>query len=129
MDILVVEDNRVNRVVAEKMLARAGHTITIAEHGLAAVEICKQQQFDIILMDVQMPVLDGISASIQIRKGERAHGRYTPIIALTAHAMHGDRERFLENGLDGYVSKPIDRGILFAVIDEICNKLAQPAVN
>jgi CheY-like chemotaxis protein/anti-sigma regulatory factor (Ser/Thr protein kinase) len=114
--ILIAEDNKVNQVVVSRMLERAGHTVAIAADGLQAVEMCSSGAFDLVLMDVHMPVLDGFEATARIRESERAKGIRTPLIALTANAMNGDRERCLEAGMDGYLSKPVGRDELLETI-------------
>lgn len=106
--ILVVEDNLINREVTEGFLERLGAEITLAENGHQAMRHLLSKDFDLILMDVQMPDLDGIEVTRMIRAGEAGEtARATPVIAITAHAMHGDRDRFLRAGMDGYLSKPI----------------------
>ena len=116
--ILLVEDNLVNQKVAGKMLERSGHRVTIANNGQEAVDVFAQQPFDLVLMDIQMPVMDGFEATQAIRDLEKASGRHTPIIALTAHAISGYREKCLELGLDDYLSKPIKIADLNAKIAE-----------
>jgi signal transduction histidine kinase/CheY-like chemotaxis protein len=110
--ILVAEDNKVNQTVVSRMLERAGHTVVIAANGQEAVELCASAEFDLILMDVHMPVLDGFDATARIR----SKGIRTPLIALTANAMDGDRERCLLAGMDGYISKPVSRDVLLDTI-------------
>jgi PAS domain S-box-containing protein len=105
--ILLAEDNVVNRKVATRILTRLGHHITCAENGYEAVKLVMSTQFDLALMDVQMPKMDGIEATEAIRNEETATGKHLPIIAMTAHVMKGDRERCLEAGMDDYLSKPI----------------------
>ena len=113
--ILLAEDHAVNRKLALTLLQRAGHQVEAVENGLMAVEAARRNRYDLILMDVQMPEMDGFEATQLIRAHEGT-GRHTPIIAMTAHAMHGDRERCLEAGMDDYVSKPIQPQALFAVL-------------
>lgn len=115
--ILLAEDNLVNQKVASRMLEKNGHTVVIAENGKDALELHEKESFDLILMDIQMPVMSGDQAARLIREREQ-QGSVTPvpIIALTAHAMSGDREKYLSLGMDGYVSKPIDRKALFEAI-------------
>ena len=110
--ILLAEDNRVNQRVATALLELDGHAVTVVADGAAAVEASKMMAFDIILMDVQMPTMSGFDATRAIRAA-RAHDRaHVPIIAMTAHAMQGDRERCLAIGMDGYLAKPLARETL-----------------
>jgi len=108
LNILVAEDNAVNQKIATRMLEKLGHTVTVAENGKEALDILTRLDFDAIFMDVQMPGMDGLTATGKIREGERQTRLHMPIIAMTAHAMKGDRERCLEAGMDGYISKPIN---------------------
>ncbi|MFN0021255.1 MAG: ATP-binding protein [Pirellulaceae bacterium] len=117
LEILLAEDNAVNQKVATLLLAKLGHKLTVVEDGQRAVEAARQRRFDVILMDVQMPVMDGLTACAEIRRQEAGTARRTPIIAMTAHAMKGDRQRCLEAGMDGYVSKPIHPQELYDAID------------
>ena len=105
--VLVAEDNPVNQHYLMHLLKKEGHTVTLAHNGKEAVAACKRDTFDVVLMDVQMPEMDGFEATAAIRASEPADGRRIPIIALTANAMKGDRERCLDAGMDGYLSKPI----------------------
>jgi len=105
--LLLVEDNVVNRKLAMRLLEKEGHTVAIAQHGLEAVDCVARHDFDAILMDVQMPVMDGFTATRRIRELEESRQRRTPIVGLTAHAMAGDRQRCLDAGMDHYVTKPI----------------------
>jgi CheY-like chemotaxis protein len=105
--ILLAEDNLVNQKVAKRILQKERHTVAVAANGKIALELLTQQTFDLILMDVQMPEMDGIEATRVVRENEKASGEHIPIIALTAHAMSGDRERCVAAGMDGYASKPI----------------------
>ncbi|MGH9618774.1 MAG: response regulator [Bryobacteraceae bacterium] len=115
--ILLAEDNAVNQRLAQKLLEKRGHTVTLANDGREALELLERMTFDMVLMDVQMPHLDGFAATAAIRAGERKTGGHVPIIAMTAHAMKGDQERCLGAGMDGYVSKPIQPAALFAAIE------------
>jgi CheY-like chemotaxis protein len=116
--ILLVEDNLVNQMVAKRLLEKQGHTITTAPDGKEALYILKNRTFDLVLMDVQMPRMDGFKATETIRKRERAAkgSKHIPIIAMTAHAMKGDREKCIEAGMDGYISKPVDPKLLMETI-------------
>ena len=109
LNLLLVEDGIANQQLAIGLLERWGHTVTLAEDGAVAVEQYQNHEFDAILMDLQMPVMDGIEATRRIRAIERASNKHVPIIAMTAHALVGDRERCIDAGMDGYVSKPIRR--------------------
>jgi CheY-like chemotaxis protein len=119
LTVLLVEDNRINQIVAKRMLERWGHAVVLAETGRQAVTAHAQQKFDVILMDVQMPEMNGFEATAAIRAAEAKSSAATPIIAMTAHAMKGDRERCLAGGMDDYVSKPIDPTILFDAIERV----------
>ena len=115
--ILLAEDNAVNQMLAARFIEKRGHTATVVGNGREALEALEQSSFDIVLMDVQMPEMDGFEATAEIRKKERITGKHIPILAMTAHAMSGDRERCLAAGMDGYVSKPIRADELFREID------------
>jgi two-component system, sensor histidine kinase and response regulator len=118
--ILVCEDHPVNQKLAVRLLEKAGHRMVLAGTGKQAVAAWMQSGnsgFDAILMDIQMPEMDGMEATIAIRKAEQGTGKHVPIIAMTANAMRGDKERYLEVGMDGYISKPIQSSSLFAEID------------
>ena len=105
--VLLAEDNQVNQLVAARILEKLGHTVTVVSNGREALSKAQSGKFDLIAMDVQMPEMDGLEATAQIREWERARGTHIPIVAMTAHAMKGDRERCLRAGMDGYTSKPI----------------------
>jgi len=117
--ILIAEDNPVNQAVAVGMLQKQGHTITLAENGREAVRFYQLDRPDLILMDVQMPELDGIGATREIRAAEEGSDRHTPIIAMTAYAMSGDSERCLLAGMDTYFSKPLTQELLLETIESI----------
>jgi signal transduction histidine kinase/CheY-like chemotaxis protein len=126
--VLVAEDNAVNRKVAEHLLKRRGHVAVMATNGREAVEALAGGRFDLVLMDLQMPTMDGFAATAAIRAGERGTGARLPIIALTAHAMEGDRQRCLDADMDGYISKPITGAKLFDIIDRVMAGVARSAV-
>jgi len=115
--ILLAEDNDVNQRVASGLLTRRGHHVTVAGNGREAMARLEHETFDLVLMDLQMPVMSGIDATIAIRLRERGTGRHVRIVAMTARAMDSDRERCLAAGMDGYLSKPIDPAMLFAVVE------------
>ena len=117
MRVLLAEDNAVNQHLAVRLLEKHGHTVVIANNGREALAALARETFDLVLMDVQMPEMDGLEATAEIRRLENAVGRRIPIIAMTAHAMKGDEERCLAAGMDGYISKPIKPAELFALID------------
>jgi len=118
LHILLAEDNVVNQKVATKILEKWGHSIVVASSGKEALEACEKERFDLIFMDVQMPDLDGFEATQIIRAREKDCGRHIPIVAMTAHAMKGDKGKCLAAGMDDYVSKPINRDELFSVIEK-----------
>ena len=124
LDILLAEDNTVNQMVARKLLERHGHAVTVAGNGREVLDLVEARRFDLILMDVQMPELDGYEATRALRAREAASGGRIPIIAMTAHAMKGDEERCLSAGMDGYVSKPIKPSTLLEAIDTACRPAA-----
>jgi len=119
LHILLVEDEPINQMVTKKQLERWNHQVTITDNGKNAAELCKKTRFDCILMDIQMPVLDGVASTIEIRKNEKISGWRTPIIAYTAAAMLGDRERFMAAGMDDYLSKPVDVKLLQELLNRI----------
>ncbi|MEO8294857.1 MAG: response regulator, partial [Gemmatimonadota bacterium] len=119
LHILLAEDNMVNQALATRLLAKQGHTVELAVNGQEAVAASGRQRFDLILMDVQMPVMGGFEATAAIRQREAETGTHVPIIAMTAHAMDGDREMCLEAGMDGYVAKPIAAALFFKTIEDI----------
>jgi len=118
LDVLLVEDNIVNQKVATGLLTRRGHRVTVANDGQQALDCLAQRSFDVVLMDVQMPVMGGLEATKAIRQREQTAGGHQRIVAMTAHAMNGDREKCLAAGMDGYLAKPIDRRMLFDVVEE-----------
>jgi signal transduction histidine kinase/CheY-like chemotaxis protein/HPt (histidine-containing phosphotransfer) domain-containing protein len=123
--ILLAEDNTVNQKLAIRLLERFGYKVTLAENGLQAVAAAEKQNFDLVLMDVQMPEMGGFEATAIIRERESAIGKHTPIIAMTAHALQGDREKCLEATMDDYLSKPIRADQLKAMIEKFLNPARQ----
>jgi two-component system, sensor histidine kinase and response regulator len=119
LTILVAEDNAVNRRVAEAMLKRRGHRVVMAQNGREALEAWRRETFDLILMDVQMPEMDGMDATERIRAEESRDGRRVPIAALTAHAMASDRQRCLEAGMDAYLTKPVQADALDKLLKQV----------
>jgi two-component system sensor histidine kinase/response regulator len=117
MRVLLAEDNRVNQRVAVAMLEKRGHVVTVVENGRLATDALKRESFDVVLMDVQMPEMNGLEATLRIREHELQTGRRTPIVAMTAHAMSGDRERCLEAGMDSYITKPITMAALISKVE------------
>src|SRR5947209_20353198 len=116
--ILLVEDNPINQKVAARLLEKHGHAVVIAGNGLECLAALDRQGFDLVLMDVSMPEMDGLEATAAIRQREVATGQRLPIVALTAHAMNGDRERCLQAGMDGYVAKPVQTHVLLQAMAE-----------
>jgi PAS domain S-box-containing protein len=126
--ILLAEDNSVNQRLATKLLQKRGHHVTLAGNGKEAVVAVEQHKFDLVLMDLQMPEMDGFEATAALRDRERETGTHLPVIALTAHALQGDRERCLEAGMDGYLSKPIRSQELDAVLLTYTEQKSGPPV-
>jgi two-component system sensor histidine kinase/response regulator len=123
--ILLAEDNFVNQQVALGILLKQGYRVVVAANGIEALKAFGEQTFELVLMDVQMPEMGGFAATAEIRERERGRGTHVPIIAMTAHAMSGDRERCLAVGMDDYISKPIRGRALTELIDRYCR---QPAI-
>jgi len=126
--ILLTEDNVVNQRVALRILEKAGHIVAVAENGKAALRMLGEQTFDVILMDVQMPEMGGFEATALIREKEDGTGRHIPIIAMTAHAMAGDRERCLDAGMDDYLAKPVAASSLLDMVAQHSPKLSPAEV-
>ena len=124
--VLLAEDNLVNQLLATALLEKRGHTVVVVPNGKEAIASYESHPFDVILMDAQMPEIDGLDATAAIRERERDGTTHTPIVALTAHAMKGDRERFLEAGMDAYLSKPLETAKLWEVLAEVAK--SQPPV-
>ena len=128
LKILLAEDNQLNQVLAKRLLEKRGHSVVVAENGRAAIEELDRQSFDLILMDMQMPVLGGLEAATLIREREKSAGAHMPIIALTANAMAGDRELCLAAGMDDYLTKPLQAKTLFAMIERVLHSAGIPAL-
>lgn len=122
LKILLVEDNLINQKLACGLLANLGYDVTLAKHGGEAVVILKEKTFDLIFMDIQMPEMDGFEATSIIRSTEKESGRHTPIVAMTAHAMKGDREKCIDAGMDEYITKPISMKAVTEVIIKLAIK-------
>jgi two-component system sensor histidine kinase/response regulator len=116
--VLLTEDNAVNQRLALRILEKAGHCVELAATGSEALAALDRSEFDVVLMDVQMPEMDGFEATAEIRRREKGAGRHIPVIAMTAHAMTGDRERCLEHGMDDYISKPIRANLLLELLEK-----------
>ena len=125
--ILLAEDNVVNQRVAQGLLTRRGHTVTVVNNGREAMEALGARDFDLVLMDVQMPEMGGLETTAAIRALERETGAHMRIVAMTAHAMNGDRERCFAAGMDGYLSKPIDAALLYEVVEQEAAPATAPA--
>jgi two-component system sensor histidine kinase/response regulator len=123
--ILLAEDNVVNERVARGILEKEGHRVVAADNGKSALEALSAQTFDLVLMDIQMPEMDGFVATRAIRDREKQTSTHVPVIAMTAHAMSGDRERCLEAGMDDYISKPINARALLSLVAKHCPQLAK----
>jgi CheY-like chemotaxis protein len=119
LKILLAEDNIINQKVATGLVENMGHSVRIAGDGTEVLSIMDTESFDVILMDVQMPNMDGFDATRTIREREKLSGAHIPIIAMTAYAMKGDREKCFEVGMDGYVSKPINVNELEQALDDL----------
>jgi CheY-like chemotaxis protein len=124
--VLLAEDNPVNQRLAVRIMEKWGHSVAVAGNGRKALEVWEEGDFELILMDVQMPEMSGLDATVAIREREKTSGRHVPIIAMTAHAMEGDRQKCLAAGMDHYVSKPIDQKRLFEVVEGVCTARPGP---
>ncbi len=123
LKILLAEDEDVNRIATTKLLERKDHTVKAVKDGYEAVAQLKAGDFDLILMDVQMPVMDGVEATKAIRRGDAGlQNQGIPIVAMTAYAMGGDREKFLAAGMNDYIAKPVDLNQLEGLLQMICQK-------
>jgi CheY-like chemotaxis protein len=127
LKVLVAEDTPFNQKFIMRLLERWQHRATLVEDGTQVLKALKKDRFDIVLMDVQMPEMDGLEATRAIRAGEQASGGHIPIVAMTAHAVKGDLERCLEAGMDEYVSKPIDADKLFNIVETLVRQPAAAA--
>jgi CheY-like chemotaxis protein len=123
MHVLLAEDNTVNQRLATRLLEKRGHRVTVANNGQEAIGLLEHSSFDLVLMDVQMPLIDGLEATRMIRKQEEETGTHQPIVALTAHAVKGDRERCEAAGMDGYLAKPIRPQELDAILQKYMSGL------
>jgi len=119
LDVLLAEDHPVNQKLAQRILEKRGHRVTLAPDGAVAVALARERVFDVILMDVQMPVMDGVTAASEIRRFEADLGRRTPIVALTAHALKGEQESLLSQGMDAFLAKPFDPRELARLVDTL----------
>lgn len=126
--VLLVEDNEVNRTIATKLLQKRGHVVVAVENGALAVDVTTTERFDVVLMDVQMPVMDGLTATAKIREREHATGLHLPIIAVTAHALDDDRRRCLAAGMDDFLPKPIRSSDLFEKVARYAPAAEPPLV-
>jgi PAS domain S-box-containing protein len=126
--ILLVEDGKTNQRLAVALLSKWGHTVTVAEDGREAIARWQDDPYDLILMDVQMPIMDGLEATQRIRELEKGSGHHIPIVAMTARAMRGDRERCLAAGMDDYVSKPVRKDALYRALSGCRTDLQVPGV-
>lgn len=116
MRVLLAEDNPINQKLALRLLEKGGHQVVLAKNGQQALEEFARQSFDLVLMDIQMPVMDGVQAVRALRACER--GRDLPVVAVTAHALAGDREKYLACGMDSYVTKPLNSRTLLRAMEE-----------
>ena len=126
--ILVAEDNKINRKLLERLLDTRGHSVVVAADGYHTLAALREKDFDVVLMDVQMPGMDGFETTAAIRKEEEKTGKHIPIIAITAHAMKGDQERCLEAGMDAYIAKPIPSKKLLKLIEILVTGVPKPAL-
>ena len=126
LNILVADDNTVNSELVARLLRKEGHAVVLVENGYRALLAVESRRFDLVLMDVQMPEMDGLAATAAIRDRERKTGGHLPIVAVTAHAMRGDREKCLAAGMDAYLSKPIHKDELLRILEDVMNRDANP---
>ena len=127
--VLLAEDNAVNQRLASRLLEKRGHRVQVVANGREALDVLAKESFDLVFMDIQMPEMDGFEATAAVRKKEQASGERQPIIALTAHAMKGDRERCVSAGMDGYLSKPIRALDLDEILEQyVASRRPEPSV-
>jgi len=119
LHILLAEDSLINQKVAIHILEKQGHRISVADNGKSVLYALKRECFDLVLMDIQMPKMNGLEVTASIRKKEKITGTHIPIIAITAHGLKGDRERYLEAGLDDYITKPIKQDELIKTLNRV----------
>ena len=124
MSVLLVEDNLLNQILAKKVLSDWKMKVDTAENGLIAIDKLEKKNFDLILMDIQMPEMDGYEATQHIREKSSPEKRVTPIMAMTAHALAGESEKCIKAGMDGYISKPFDSSVLYSKIVSVLKKSA-----
>ncbi|NJB66520.1 polar amino acid transport system substrate-binding protein [Desulfobaculum xiamenense] len=124
LEILLVEDTVINQNVAKGMLVSFGHSVTVAGNGVEALRLLEDGRFDMVFMDVQMPEMDGVEATRIIRERERTAGGHLPVVAMTAHAMRGDRERFEAAGMDDFVPKPVSPRVMFEAVERVVSAMA-----
>jgi two-component system, sensor histidine kinase and response regulator len=124
--ILLAEDNAINQILAVRLLEKHGYSVTVVPDGQAALQALQTGEFALVLMDIQMPGMDGFQATAAIREREKLTGGRIPIVAMTAHALVGDQERCLASGMDGYVSKPFRTSELFATIEKMLGDKPKP---
>jgi CheY-like chemotaxis protein len=129
LKLLLAEDNAINQTLAVRLLSKLGHEVTVAHNGIEAVQQWRDGSFDAILMDVDMPMMNGYEATQSIRRHEAGSGGHVPIIAMTAHAMHGARQECLGHGMDGYLTKPIDTEALWLELDALSRRADQAATS
>jgi two-component system sensor histidine kinase/response regulator len=122
LKVLLAEDNAVNQRLAVRLLEKRGHHVTVAGNGREALQALEKESFDLVFMDVQMPELDGFEATAAIREREKGSALHQPIVALTAHAMKGDREKCLAGGMDGYLTKPIRPQELDEILEDYLSR-------
>jgi CheY-like chemotaxis protein len=117
--ILVVEDNIVNQKVAQRLLEKNGFTVEVVNDGKEAVKVLKNARYDLVLMDIQMPEMDGLEATVKIRQIEKRKGNHTPVVALTANNSETMKERCFEVGMDGFIAKPLEMNTFWEVVNPI----------